>query len=49
MKIFKRLAVMTLTGLMEIEYSPQAVKKYDADICAELGIEILEGYVAIEK
>lgn len=34
---------------MEIEYAPQAVKKYDEDVCKELGIEIPEGYVAIEK
>ena len=34
---------------MEIEYAPQAIKKYDADICKELGIEVPEGYVAIEK
>lgn len=34
---------------MEIEYAPQDVKKYDEDVCKELGIEIPEGYVAIEK
>ena len=33
---------------MEIRYAP-ATKKYDAERCAELGIEIPDGYEAIEK
>jgi putative ABC transport system substrate-binding protein len=32
---------------MPIEYAPQFTKEYNADICAELGIEIPEDYVAI--
>ena len=34
---------------MEIEYAPQVVKKYDEDICKELGIQIPEGYEPIKK
>lgn len=33
---------------MAIEYAPQFTKKYNADICETLGIEIPEDYVAIE-
>ena len=32
---------------MPIEYAPQFTKKYNADICADLGIPAPEGYVAI--
>lgn len=32
---------------MPIEYAPQFTKKYNADICAELGITVPEDYVAI--
>lgn len=32
---------------MPIEYAPQFTKKYNASICAELGIEIPDDYVAI--
>lgn len=33
---------------MPIEYDQDVVKKYNAEICAELGIEVPEGYVVIE-
>lgn len=33
---------------MPIEYAPTFTKKYNAEICEELGIEIPEDYVAIE-
>lgn len=33
---------------MAIEYAPQFTKKYNADICETLGVEIPEDYVAIE-
>lgn len=33
---------------MEIAYAPQFTKKYNADICAELGIEVPADYVALE-
>ncbi len=33
---------------MAIEYDKDVVKKYNAEICAELGVEIPEGYVVIE-
>ena len=33
---------------MPIEYAPRITKKYNASICAELGITPPEGYVAIE-
>jgi len=33
---------------MPIEYAPQFTKKYNAEICAELGVEIPDGYTAIE-
>lgn len=32
---------------MAVEYAPQVTKEYNADICAELGIEIPDDYVAI--
>ena len=35
-------------GDMEIQYAPETVKKYNADICSALGIEVPEDYVAIE-
>jgi len=34
---------------MAIEYAPQFTKKYNASVCADLGIEIPDGYVAIEE
>ena len=34
-------------GEMPIEYAPQFTKKYNADICAALGLTAPEGYVAI--
>ena len=34
-------------GDMEIGYAPDVTKKYNAEICAQLGIEVPEGYVAI--
>lgn len=33
---------------MPIEYAPQFTKKYNVEVCEELGITIPEGYVAIE-
>lgn len=33
---------------MPIEYAPNFTKKYNAEICEELGIEVPEDYVAIE-
>lgn len=33
---------------MAIEYDQDVVKKYNAEICADLGIEVPEGYVVIE-
>ena len=32
---------------MEIEFSPSPAKEYNAEICAELGVEVPDGYVAI--
>ncbi|MBR2742911.1 MAG: ABC transporter substrate-binding protein [Clostridia bacterium] len=32
---------------MPIEYAPQVTKKYNAEICAELGVAVPEDYVAI--
>ena len=48
-----RMAAKILTGeadisQMPIEYAPQFTKKYNKTICDDLGIEIPEGYVAIE-
>ena len=34
---------------MAIEYFPEPVKKYNANICAQLGIEIPSDYIAIEE
>lgn len=47
------MAAKILTGeadiaTMPIEYAPKFTKKYNADICSELGIEIPDDYVAIE-
>lgn len=33
---------------MEVQFAPNVVKKYNAAICEELGVEIPEGYEAIE-
>ena len=33
---------------MAIEYAPQFTKKYNADLCEALGVEIPDDYVAIE-
>lgn len=38
----------TNPGDMEIAYAPQFTKKYNADICTELGIEVPADYVALE-
>lgn len=47
------MAVKILTGEadvseMPIEYAPQFTQKYNPSICETLGIEVPEGYVAIE-
>ena len=47
------MAAKILTGKediskMPIEYAPQVTKKYNAEICKDLGITVPEGYVAIE-
>ena len=34
---------------MKIEYAPKFTKKYNKDICKDLGVEIPDDYVAIEK
>lgn len=46
------MAVKVLTGEsdiseMPVEYAPTFTKKYNADACEELGVEIPDGYVAI--
>ena len=33
---------------MEVRFAPQVTKKYNAEICAELGISVPDGYEAIE-
>jgi len=33
---------------MEIKFAPNVTKKYNADICSQLGITVPDGYVAIE-
>lgn len=33
---------------MEIQFAPNVTKKYNADICSQLGITVPDGYVAIE-
>ena len=33
---------------MPIEYAPQFTKKYNAEICADLGLEMPSDYVAVE-
>jgi len=38
----------TNPGDMDIAYAPQFTKKYNADICTELGIEVPSDYVALE-
>ena len=47
------MAAQVLTGeadisTMPIEYAPQFTKKYNAEICADLGVTIPSDYVAIE-
>ena len=47
------MAAQVLTGeadisTMPIEYAPQFTKKYNAEICADLGLEIPSDYVAVE-
>lgn len=49
-----KMAVKILKGEasvseMPVEYAPEVTKKYNAANCEELGIEIPEGYVAIEQ
>ena len=34
---------------MPVEYAPNFTKKYNAEICAELGITIPDGYEPISK
>ena len=46
-------AAQVLTGeadisTMPIEYAPQFTKKYNAEICADLGLEMPSDYVAVE-
>ena len=48
-----KMAVKILTGEadiaeMPIEYAPQFTKKYNAEICEELGLTVPEDYVVIE-
>ena len=46
-----KMAAKVLQGedisTMPIEYAPNFTKEYNADICAELGIEVPDDYVAI--
>ena len=47
------MAAQVLTGeadisTMPIEYAPQFTKKYNAEICADLGLEMPSDYVAVE-
>ena len=47
------MAAQILTGeadisTMPIEYAPQFTKKYNTEICADLGLEIPSDYVAVE-
>ena len=49
-----KMAVKVLTGEskieeMKIEYAPEFTKKYNKEICEDLGIEIPDDYVAIEE
>lgn len=49
-----KMAAKVLTGEskieeMKIEYAPEFTKKYNKEICKDLGIEIPDDYVAIEK
>ncbi|MGN0700008.1 MAG: ABC transporter substrate-binding protein, partial [Oscillospiraceae bacterium] len=34
-------------GAMDVKFAPEVTKEYNAEICAELGISVPEGYVAI--
>ena len=34
-------------GAMDVKFAPEVTKMYNAEICAELGITVPEGYVAI--
>ena len=48
-----KMAAKILTGEanveeMPIEYAPQFTKKFNETICADLGVAVPEGYVAIE-
>ncbi len=48
-----KMAVKVLTGEadiseMPVEYAPQFTKKYNASLCEALGVEVPDGYVAIE-
>lgn len=49
-----KMAAKVLTGEskieeMKIEYAPEFTKKYNKEICKDLGIEIPDDYVAIEE
>lgn len=49
-----KMAAKILTGEskveeMEIEYAPEFTKKYNKEICEDLGIEIPDDYIAIEE
>lgn len=49
-----KMAAKVLTGEskieeMKIEYAPEFTKKYNKEICEDLGIEIPDDYVAIEE
>ena len=49
-----KMAAKILTGEskveeMKIEYAPKFTKKYNKDICKDLGVKIPDDYVAIEK
>ena len=33
---------------MPIAYAPEITKKYNAEICAELGVKVPEDFVAVE-
>ena len=49
-----KMAAKILTGEskveeMKIEYATKFTKKYNKDICKDLGVEIPDDYVAIEK
>ena len=49
-----KMAAKILTGEadiseMPVEYAPQFTKKYNAQICEDLGVSIPDDYVAIES